>query len=459
MTPFDTPIGPQTYALVRFGMGYPSRGSPVDPTEMLKRLSGPDRMAAQWPMISFEAALDAGRSLQAARKSRKKNGEAGATAVKEWRVRIREAHAGNFLSDMIRCVETDDPFRERLHRFWTNHFTTRSRTSLLDAAPGGYADAAIRPHLAGRFADMLKAAVTHPFMLVYLDQQYSVGPNSSVGKATGQGLNENLAREVLELHTLGVGARYAQADVTQFAELLTGLSFNIQKAGFFDPGRAEPGAETVLGNSYGGGRATLDDIHAVLEDLAAHPATAAHLCAKLAAHFVADVPEPGLVAQMTRAWRDSGGHLAPVYAAMLDHPASWSGFGAKVKQPVEFMATSFRALDIRAEALLDYAPNRVRKIMLGSLRQMGQTYQEPPGPDGWPDTANAWIQPHGLASRIGWAMQVARRAPGGPPDPRDFVRTALGDAASETLTWAASAAATRAEGVGLVLASAEFNRR
>jgi len=313
--------------------------------------------------------------------------------------------------------------------------------------------------LAGHFADMLKAVVTHPFMLIYLDQPNSVGPNSPVGRASGKGLNENLAREVLELHTLGVGARYSQGDVTQFAELLTGLAFKLGKGASFRPGMAEPGAESVLGISYGGGAARLDDIHAVLEDLAVHPATAAHICGKLAAHFVADTPDPDLVAQMTRAYIDSDGFLPAVYAAMLEHPAAWRGFGAKIKQPVEFIATGLRALDMRAEQLLDMGPNRANKILLRAQSQMGQPYQNPPGPDGWPDTASAWVQPYGLASRIGWAMLIATRVPGGTPDPRVFVHDALGDAASDKLIWAAGVAESRAEGVGIVLASAEFNRR
>ncbi len=458
MTPFDRPIARETYAVIRFGMGYPARGTPLTPDAMLDRLAEPDRMAESWPMVSFDAALEAGRNLRQAQKDKRRS-EAGAMAVKVSRGRIRDAFVQNFVADLARCIETGDPFRERLHRFWSNHFATRARLPHLYAGGGGYAEDAIRPHLAGRFAEMLKAAVTHPFMLMYLDQHRSVGPNSPVGQKRGRGLNENLAREVLELHTLGVDAGYGQADVTQFAELLTGLAFDLKRGGSFRAGMAEPGAERVLGVAYGGGPATIDDIHAVLEDLARHPATATHLCRKLAAHFVADAPDPDLVARMARAWRDSDGYLPAVYAAMLGHRAAWDGFGAKIKQPFEFMATGLRALGVRGEMLADMPTGQVRKALISSLRLMGQTYQRPPGPDGWPDHAGAWVKPHGIAARIAWALRAAERVPGGAPDPRDFVRTALGEAASGALVWAAGAAATRAEGVALVLASAEFNRR
>ena len=151
----------------------------------------------------------------------------------------------------------------------------------------------------------------------------SVGPNSPRGLKSGRGLNENLAREVLELHTMGVGAAYTQTDVTEFAELLTGLSFNYRGGGFFEPDRAEPGAEQVLGQSYGGGDASVAHIHAALDDLALRPETARHICTKLARYFVSDVPDADLVAHMVAGYLRSDGHLGTVYAAMLEHPAAW----------------------------------------------------------------------------------------------------------------------------------------
>ena len=457
---FDRPISAETYAVVRFGLGFPARGTPVTAADIMDRLSGPDHLAAAVPVIPFAETMAMGVDLRRAQRDRKKANAGGEEAYRAIRRKIGLAFSDMLLSELSRFVEADDPFRERLQRFWTNHFTARSRSIHLRTGPAGYGEEAIRPHMAGRFAELLKAAVTHPFMLVYLDQTASVGPNSRAGKSKGTGLNENLAREVLELHTLGVGGPYIQADVTQLAELLTGLNFSYRDGALFEPQQAEPGAETVLGRQYGGnGPADLSDIHTALEDLSVHPATAGFICAKLAAYFVADRPDPDIVAHMTAAYRRSDGHLSEVYRAMLEHPAAWRDFGAKVKWPLEYVGSSLRALGFRAADLRAIDPVEVRKLLQVSLRRMGQEYKAPPGPDGWPDTAEAWVIPHGLAARIDWAMELARRIPGGPPDPRAFVTEALGDAASSQLIWAAGAAESRTDGVGIVLASAEFNRR
>jgi len=458
MTLFDRPITPDNYSVIRFGLGYPARGAPRTAPAMLERLLGPDHIVQDYPLFSFEKSLELGRAYSKAHKESRMTGDGAAR--KKVRSQIKMAFAQTVIDDFTRSVETDDPFRERLQQFWMNHFTTRSKTLHLRTGHAGYAAEAIRPHLTGPFAEMLKSAVTHPFMLLYLDQTTSIGPNSIVGQRRGRGLNENLAREVLELHTLGVGAGYTQADVTEFAKLLTGLSFSPNDGFRFRAARAEPGPETVLGQVYGGnGKASLADIHAALDDLARHPSTAQFICTKLAAYFVADVPDADLVASMIAAYERSGGYLAEVYGAMLDHPAAWDNFGAKVKWPVEFIITGMRALGVRAADLQAMKPRAVRRRILMPLRRMGQDYRAPPGPDGWPDTAAAWVDSQGLAARIGWAMAAARWAPGGPPDPRSFVALALGGAASEGLIWAARAAESRAEGVGIILASAEFNRR
>ena len=459
MALYDRDPGRDSYAVIRFGHGWPARGAPVTADAMLARLAGPDRARARFAKLPFAEAAELGAAFLRLRKEVREE-VAGATGqLKKVRNRIRDALWGGLVADLSRIVETDDPFRERLSAFWANHFATRAMGQPHLAAGPAYVDEALRPHLAGRFGDLLKAAVTHPVMLYYLDQNGSVGPNSTVGLRSGRGLNENLAREVLELHTLGVGAGYGQADVTQFAELLTGLTFSIRNGtgSEFRPGLAEPGAEVVLGRSYGGGIPQLADIHAALEDLAVHPATAAHLSRKLAAHFVADAPDPGLVAAMTDTWRFSGGDLAAVYRAMLDHPAAWSGFGAKVKPPRDFVASALRALGVSAGELAALGPGQLRKDLIRPLGAMAQGIEGPPGPDGFPDEASAWVQPFGLAQRISWAMAVAARVP--ERAPADFARAALGDAASARLLMAAGAAETRAEGVGLVLASAEFNRR
>lgn len=459
MSIFAPSVPPETYAIIRYGMGYPALGSPTDTPGMLRRLTGPDTIAALWPVTGFQEARQAGLNVLEAQKLRRTDSAAGDVALKQWRDWIRDATTGNFVTEMTRAVETDDPLRERLQWFWSNHFSARPRSIHLAAGHAGYVETAIRPHIAGRFSDLLIAAVTHPFMLIYLDQHASVGPNSVNGLRAGAGLNENLAREVMELHTLGVKARYGQDDVTQLAELLTGLTFNMKKGAHFQPLMAEPGAETVLGKTYGGDPPELADVHQVLADLAARPETAQHLCTKIAAHFIADDPPPDLVTGMVKAWRDTGGRLLDVYEAMLLHPAAWTGLGDKVRPPADYMAATLRAAGTTGADLRARKPGQVRKQLLRALGYMGQDHGRPNGPDGWPDTAEAWIHPHGLAARIDWAMSLAASMKKGAPDPRTFVQDALGGVAGPKLVWAASAAESRIQGVGIVLASVEFNRR
>jgi uncharacterized protein (DUF1800 family) len=193
---------------------------------------------------------------------------------------------------------------------------------------------------------MLMAVATHPAMLLYLDQAQSVGPNSARGARRDRGLNENYARELMELHTLGVGAVYSQDDVRQLAELLTGLAVDPVAGFVFDARRVEPGPERVLGRDYAGDG--IEAIRAVLADLAARPETARHLAHKLAVHFVADDPDPGLVTAMEAAFRDSGGDLVAVTAALLAHPAAWAEAAAKARQPFDFVVAALRPWTCRA---------------------------------------------------------------------------------------------------------------
>ncbi len=307
MALFDRPIGTWTYAAIRFGCGLPALGAPETPAEMLARLRGADRMAEVHPGPHLDALAEEELRFRELNKRFRRGETELEEQVKVLR-RARQLHVIDAMqTELVRWAVTDDPFRERLVRFWGDHFTTSSARVHPRAGPAAMREEAIRPHIAGRFADLLIAAVLHPVMLMYLSQVGSVGPNSVVGLELGRGLNENLAREVLELHTLGVGGPYTQTDVRQFAELLTGLQYSLKHGFRFGPRNAEPGAEQVLGVSYGGsGPAVLDDIHQALEDIAVHPATAAHIARKLAVHFVSDDPDPDLVAQMAAAFRDTG---------------------------------------------------------------------------------------------------------------------------------------------------------
>ena len=456
-----------TIAAIRFGTGLSPRIAPprgVD--EMAYRLAGPDVTAARFPWFTFDEITPSPLQMAEAQRARRgldpdsAEGKAAAEAYGALREAAAERHRRSLAVLLARGIAAEEGLRERLVRFWSDHFTVEARQTRTAHLVSAYVEGAIRPHVAGRFADMLKAVIRSPVMLVYLDQVRSVGPNSRLGKRRGQGLNENLARELLELHTLGVGGAYGQADVTELAELLTGLTWNPDRGFRFEPALAEPGAETVLGRRYGGpGEARLADIDAALEDIARHPDTARHLARKLAVHFVADEPDPALVAAMAAAYADSDGDLHATTLAMLRHPAAWGPPPSKAKTPMGFIQTALRALDMDPGRLIALPIPDLRRLIEGPLSAMGETYLRAGGPDGVEERAEAWITPQGMANRIMWALRVPERLLDRLPDPRDFVTHALGPLAPGEVIFAAEAAESRAEGVGVVLASAAFQWR
>ncbi|MGR3572263.1 DUF1800 domain-containing protein [Brevirhabdus sp.] len=448
------------YAAIRFGTGLsPRHDAPRDAGEILARLAAPDAMAARFPVTSMRDRQALGQRFIAARKAAKSGMSADLAQRKTASREMRAVRLADAMALFSRAIYASDAFRERLVLFWADHFTTVAQGRALRGVVSNYVDGALRPHVAGRFSDLLKAAIFHPVMILYLDQQRSFGPNSPVGLKKHRGLNENLARELLELHTLGADGPYTQQDVRELAKLLTGLSADNFRDVRFRPNVAEPGAETVLGRSYGGGRPARADIERMLEDLAVHPATARHLARKLAVHFVADTPEAGLVEAIAQAYMKSDGDLSAAYGAMLDHPAAWRDFGAKAKRPIDFLISSMRALDLAEDELSGLKYQTARQYVFAPMNAMGQKFQSPPAPNGWPEAREAWITPQGLAARIQWAMAVPRALRPDLPDPREFLQVALGGTAGATLSWAARAAQTRWEGVGVILSSPEFNRR
>ncbi len=453
-------------AAVRFGMGRaPDIADPASAEEMLALLAGPDRAAADWPIPGYGAMVPSVQDYRRANAARREargtpQAEAATQAVQALRRQAQDGLIANTIATFARSITTRDGLRERLTAFWADHFTVMARQGITRHLVTPFVEDAIRPHLTGRFEDMLIAVVTHPMMLAYLDQSRSIGPNSRAGTRRDRGLNENLAREVLELHTLGVGDAYGQSDVTQLAELFTGLALNGQAEFAFRPDFAEPGAETVLGTSYGGaGQAALADVTAVLRDLAVHPATAAHVSAKIAVHFVADDPPPALVQALTATWAETGGDLQAVIATLLARPEAWSPEPRKVKPPQQFIASALRALAVPPAALTALPVRDLRAIIDRPLQDMGQPWESPPGPNGWPEEPEAWITPQGMAARITWALSAPEALRPDLPDPRDFVTTALGPQAPQPVHFAAEAAESVPEGIGVILSSSAFQRR
>jgi len=414
------------------------------------------RSAAAEPAAPAGGALDQLSDLSGAGEGGDMNGARAADAVRrdrasELRRRLEETQ----YAALRRAVASPHGFAERMAAFWADHFTVAIKYPAHWTRIAAFEDVALRPHLAGRFEDMLAAVVQHPAMLIYLDQDRSVGPSSPIGRRRGAGLNENLAREVLELHTLGVGAPYSQADVQALARLLTG--FGLSKGRFrYRRRAAEPGRITLMGRDFDGAsrRHTLR----ALRRLARHPATARHLAGKLAVHFVGAPAPRGLVSALTATWRRTDGDLAAVCEPLLTHPAAASPLGAKVRQPREALVAALRAAGAAPEQIGAAGPY-ARGLTLAALRDMGQSPNRALGPDGWPEDPAHWITPGGMAARLAWASRMGVALARLGLDPRDYARAALDDALGEDAAWAIAAAAERWEGHALLLASPDFNRR
>ncbi|WP_317849278.1 DUF1800 domain-containing protein [Tateyamaria pelophila] len=455
-------------AEIRFGYGLsPLVPGPASPKAMLDGLRGPDEIVEQFPIEPF---TEFQNRMVAAQKQgvirRKKRGTPEAEAAKKQRNLLnkdaRIAMHKWLGQTMLRRAHTKTAFRERLVAFWADHFTALGKSGVVRRATSPYIEDAIRPHISGRFGDLLQAAVMHPLMLSYLDQTQSMGPLSERARKMGPrqtpGLNENLAREVMELHTLGVGGPYSQQDVTQLAELFTGMTFQPKNGFKFRKDFVEPGAETILGKSYPDAY-NVAPVRDVLNDLAAHPATMRHIARKLAVHFVSDSPDEDLVRQIEKTFEASDGDLMSVYEVLIGHPSSWDPELVNYKPPIDFISSAVRALGVPASGFEGLKDKDYYQIFINRLVEMGQPWERPPGPDGWPEEDQYWITPQGLATRVQWAMGIPIRLVPALPDPREFAVSALGDHANETVRFAASAAESKREGIGLVLMSPQFQRR
>jgi uncharacterized protein (DUF1800 family) len=456
---------PTAILATRFGFGLPdatarSGGVPA----MLESLAGDDVGATLWPGPSLAGVLRVSDAFRQARRSyRQSNAPEARHARDEWTARFNADADGYLRRTLARAIDSPDGFRERLVWFWQDHFTTTPRRVEETLISASRTDHAIRPHVAGRFADLLRAAILHPSMLLFLDQVYSIGPESEAAHARPVGLNENLARELMELHTLGVSAGYTQADVRQLAELLTGLVLVGRGRTSFYQRRAEPGAEQVMGKVYDG--EGMAPIHAVLDDLARHPDTARHLSRKLAVHFLSDTPDEAVIDRMAAAYLANDTALLPVYAEMLADPAALAMPFGKVRPPIEMMAAGMRAIGLRGSDVMALERRLLRRHVRVPLVAMGQGWEGANGPDGWPEDAEAWMTAQRVAARISWAMQAPQAlwaARGGARrlhDPRKVLDRALGPVAGPVLQQAVARAETARDGVGIVIASPEFNRR
>ncbi|BAL79227.1 DUF1800 domain-containing protein [Bradyrhizobium cosmicum] len=368
---------------------------------------------------------------------------------------IQKTFRAEALARLQRATLVECGFTERLVVFWSNHFCiSASKGELARIWAGAFEREAIRPHVLGRFADMLKAVEQHPAMLFFLDNQQSLGPDSRAGQNRKRGLNENLAREIMELHTLGVGGGYTQEDVTSLARIITGWTFAGRQGQLGTPGSFvfnanahQPGAQMLLGKTY---EATgLAQGEAALADIARHPSTANFVATKFVRHFVADDPPPALVARLRDVFVRTDGDLKAMATALVDSDEAWKAPLTKIRSPYDFLVASGRLL-----ARVPEDPG----AYLSSLNLLGQPMWTPAGPNGFPDTSAAWAAPEGMKLRLDIAAQMGARL-GNNIDPLDLLEFAAADAASIETRKTIERAESRQQALALLLMSPEMQRR
>lgn len=359
------------------------------------------------------------------------------------------------LARFQRATLAEIGFVERLVTFWSNHFcVSAAKGGAVRILAGAFEREAIRPHVLGKFSDMLLAVESHPAMLLFLDNQQSLGPTSRAGINRKRGLNENLAREILELHTLGVGGGYTQQDVTSLARIITGWTFVGPDGRLGDPGSFafnanahEPGSHPLLGKSYLD--TGLTQGQDALKDLARHRATAKFIATKLARHFVADDPPQALATRLAQRFSKTDGDLKAVTLELLDADEAWKAPLTKIRSPYDAVIATGRMLARVPEQPLRY---------LGNLNVLGQPLWSPAGPNGFADSNDVWASPEGMKLRLDLAAQIAARV-GDVFEPRELIDVIAGDAASNETRLTIERAESRQQAMALLLMSPEFQRR
>jgi len=495
-------VSPTAIALNRFGLGArPSDSVSANPKVWLEQqFEHYDPLPAALqslgnPQEQLAAAIEALREFrEAAAGNRRPRENAGNTPAPNQNNQNRRAMFQAARNHYLEAVDarahaalaSNVPFLERLVHFWSNHFAVS-----MDKAPAVpfipiFEATAIRPHVLGRFDDMLFAVERHPAMLLYLDQAQSAGPNSALARMAERrgakrtpGLNENLAREILELHTLGARSGYSQDDVTEFARALTGWSIDgvgpraerfparfgnrggIAKTtepsadGFvFRPGMHEPGSRTILGHKYT--QEGESQARAILHDVAAAPATAKHIATKLAMHFAGDTPPQALVDRLTMAFQKSNGDLPALYRVLIDSPETWAPTAVKFKNPWEWIISALRGCGV--DRVDDRQLSRLRFAPL--LQQLGQPVWRPGSPAGWDDTSGTWAAPDALLRRVELAQRFATAVSRmDRSDPGDLAQHLLPGSVGGATEAAIKSADSHATALALLLVSPEFQRR
>lgn len=473
-----TATTPTIIALNRFGLGArPQDPLPDDPRRWL--LGQMDTFNPSPPIIadreSSKVAVEGFQAYRAEQRANRRNRsdsmneaqmaetEAQQNRKREVRRAVRRNHVGNVAARGIAAIESDTPFMERMVHFWSNHFAVSIKKNQVRGLAGPYEFEAIRPNILGSFGDLLKASALHPAMLIYLDQAQSIGPGSMIGMRARKrrnrepGLNENLAREILELHTLGVRSGYSQEDVTEFARALTGWTLDGQRASrgeaFALPNGSafvsrlhEPGKRTLIGKTYAASNG--QQALSILDDLAVHPKTARFIATKLARHFAADDPPESMIARLEQAFLSSEGDLPAIYRALVDSPEAWADTSRKFRQPWEWSIAALRATD--TDVLNE-------RQFFSLLNELGQATWAPTSPAGYDDRMASWAGPDALIRRVEAAERIAGKYRA--TDVPVLARSLFGDTLNDTTATWLSRAESSTQALALLLASPEMMRR
>jgi uncharacterized protein (DUF1800 family) len=384
------------------------------------------------------------------------------------RLVVREAQAARIL----KAVLSRRQLQQVMVNFWFNHFNIFSGKGLDRIWIGNYEEQAIRPYALGRFRDLLFAVAKHPAMLVYLDNTEDAAPGSPGARGAASGLNENFAREVMELHTLGVNGGYTQEDVTTLARILTGWRINSPDSAkfpgvtaVFDGMRHDYRPKVFLGRLLpAGGKRQGEE---ALDMLAESPATARHIAFELAQYFVADAPPPALVDRLAARFLATGGDIRDVLAMLFASPEFWDSAGQKYKTPYEYVISAVRAAGVPINNL---------RPLISWMNRFGMPLYGCETPDGYANTQQAWLSPNSAMQRISFAIAFAEgavpigmeprddetgtMAPPYRPEPVDPARLEqiFGASLSSTTRTAIAAAPPRLR-AALILGSPDFMRR
>ena len=436
-------------ALNRFGLGArPGETLATDPHAWLAgQLDGPDPGLASPAFATLPNAADALTAHRADLIARKHILAQGLKLKGHFKPRALAMLHQDAQAQLDFALTTQAPFRERLVWFWANHFTVSTRQGGTQPLVGPFLREAIRPHVTGSFTDMVLAVERHPAMLLYLGNAFSAGPNSRLGQRTHRGLNENLGRECMELHTVSLRAGYHQADVTNMAKLLTGWSINPhhQPTGFmFRPFMHEPGPQTVMGHTFPAGEA---GGIAALRFLSTYPTTWTALATKLTRHFIADQPPQAAITRIATILAKTGGDLRAASLALIDLPQAQTPL-TKIKTPFEYLISGLRAGGLTSLPVQAY---------LGALNRLGQPLWRAPLPNGWSDLGADWSGSDAVMGRIDFGYTLAARLQN--TDPLALATAALGPLLRPATLTALRQAGSKREAISLLFAAPEFQRR